>query len=162
MNPQSIQLRLPMSSGSIRLGRVTSCAIFRRGRLLVVRRARGDRFMPGMWELPGGAVEVGETFQRGALRELQEETGLLGLSLRLFRDHEFWSPVRHWQRIRERDYIVRVRSRTPVRIDPTEHTDFAWILESDIDRLKTWPRKRETVRRAFWAEVSEGHGEEPG
>jgi 8-oxo-dGTP diphosphatase len=44
------------------------------GRVLLVRHTYG-RFN---WELPGGASEPGETFAETALRELKEETGLLG------------------------------------------------------------------------------------
>jgi 8-oxo-dGTP diphosphatase len=32
----------------------------------------------GMWTLPGGGIEFGEDPRDGALRELEEETGLLG------------------------------------------------------------------------------------
>ncbi|MGX1760490.1 methyltransferase, FxLD system [Streptomyces lydicus] len=40
------------------------------GRVLLGRSTRG------MWELPGGRVEAGESFQAAAVRELVEETGL--------------------------------------------------------------------------------------
>lgn len=40
------------------------------GRVLLGRSTRG------MWELPGGRVEAGESFQAAAVRELAEETGL--------------------------------------------------------------------------------------
>ena len=47
-----------------------------RNRLLLVKRRVAPK--PGMWCLPGGFVECGETPERAALRELQEETGLTG------------------------------------------------------------------------------------
>jgi ADP-ribose pyrophosphatase YjhB (NUDIX family) len=48
-------------------------AVVREGRLLLIRR--GD---DGLWALPGGLVEVGETLAEAARRELQEEAGLCG------------------------------------------------------------------------------------
>ena len=37
---------------------------------------RGKEPNKGMWSIPGGSIEVGETTLDGAKRELQEETGL--------------------------------------------------------------------------------------
>ena len=42
--------------------------------VLLIRRARDP--YAGYWALPGGFVEPDETLEQGALRELQEETGL--------------------------------------------------------------------------------------
>lgn len=47
-----------------------------RDELLFVQRSVEPR--KGMWSLPGGFVEVGETTEEAALRELEEETGLRG------------------------------------------------------------------------------------
>jgi 8-oxo-dGTP diphosphatase len=44
-------------------------------KVLLVRR--GNEPLKGEWSLPGGAVELGETLQQGAVREVLEETGLV-------------------------------------------------------------------------------------
>ncbi len=44
------------------------------GRVLLVKRAHEP--LQGMWNLPGGGVELGETLVAACAREVQEETGL--------------------------------------------------------------------------------------
>ncbi len=51
-----------------------SAAIFQNDRLLLVRRARKPAL--GVWTLPGGRVEFGESLHQALNREVQEETGL--------------------------------------------------------------------------------------
>ena len=55
--------------------------IRRRGRLLLAKRARPP--YAGMWDLPGGFVEAGETPESGMRRELREELGVGPRRLRL-------------------------------------------------------------------------------
>lgn len=51
-----------------------SIAVFREGRVLLARRAAAPG--AGLWSLPGGRVEPGETVAEAALRELGEEVGV--------------------------------------------------------------------------------------
>jgi 8-oxo-dGTP diphosphatase len=51
-----------------------SAAIFRDGRVLIVRRAAPPAH--GLYTLPGGGVELGETLVDAVNREVREETGL--------------------------------------------------------------------------------------
>ena len=52
-----------------------------RGKLLLVKRAIEPG--KGKWGLPGGFIELGETPNDGAIRELKEETNLKGKPIRL-------------------------------------------------------------------------------
>ena len=51
-----------------------SAAIFRDGKVLIVRRARPPAH--GLYTLPGGGVELGETLEQAVIREVREETAL--------------------------------------------------------------------------------------
>ena len=51
-----------------------SIAVFREGKVLIIRRGKPP--LQGVFSLPGGVVEVGETLAEAAMRELLEEVGV--------------------------------------------------------------------------------------
>jgi len=58
-----------------------SACVWRDGRVLIVQRGKPP--LAGIWSLPGGAVEPGETAMAAAARELAEETGVTAVLERL-------------------------------------------------------------------------------
>ena len=60
-------------------------------KILLVKRA----FNPGKgtWNLPGGFLELGETFEEGAKRELKEETNLNGEVVKLLGNCSYFNSV---------------------------------------------------------------------
>lgn len=67
-----------------RLG--ASMAVFRDGAVLLGERGKGA--MAGFWSLPGGHVEPGERISDAAIREVEEETGVIADLLGLVDIHE--------------------------------------------------------------------------
>ena len=55
--------------------KVAAAIIFNKGKILVTRRAPGEK-LAGYWEFPGGKLEGNETPQECIVRELREELGL--------------------------------------------------------------------------------------
>lgn len=63
-----------MISGAQRPIPAVGVAVVRDGDLLLVRRGRGAN--AGLWAIPGGKVEYGESMRAAAIREVREETGI--------------------------------------------------------------------------------------
>ena len=72
----------------------TDCVIFGFDgtKLMVLLVQRGVEPYKGRWALPGGFLKMDESAEEGALRELQEETGLECAYIRQF--HTFTAPER--------------------------------------------------------------------
>jgi len=123
-------------------------AMLHHGSLLLVRRCDN-----GVWELPGGRVDVGETAEQAAVRETAEEagvqvviTGLAGL---------FTDP-RHV--IRSRDGEVRQQFAVLFwgRVvggfphgDQSETSDAAWIRVEDLPGLPMAAAERSWITPAL-------------
>ncbi len=129
-----------------------SVAVFKEGRVLIARRARAP--MAGLYALPGGVVEVGETLREAALRELAEEVGVAAEIL-AFVDHV--EPIRFdGDRVREHYVIASFVARWrggEARVS-AEADAVAWIEPEQIARWPTTPGLPEIIAKAARLERS--------
>jgi ADP-ribose pyrophosphatase YjhB (NUDIX family) len=120
------------------------------GRLLMIRR--GNDPFAGTWSVPGGRLEFGETLQEGALRELQEETGLVG---------RVSGPCGIAERISAHGHIVLHDYRIQVEGDlqPTagdDAEDAAWLTRSQLLDRPLVPQLLDfLVEHGVWDELDD-------
>ena len=125
-----------------------SAAIVRDGKVLVVRRARPPA--NGLFTLPGGVVETGETLVEAVAREVREETGMTiePVALAGFRE----AIVRDAQSRVERHFIIlcfasRWRAGEPILNE--ELSEARWLEPAELGGLPTTPGLAEIVAAAF-------------
>ena len=117
---------------SVKLVLVAACALVDAdGRVLIAQRPAG-RPMAGLWEFPGGKVELNETPEATLIRELQEELGIIVneacLAPLTFASHSYadFHLVMPLYVCRRWDGLVRAQ----------EGQDLAWVRPN---RLKDYP-----------------------
>jgi ADP-ribose pyrophosphatase YjhB (NUDIX family) len=104
------------------------------GRLLLIRRGHDPG--AGLWSVPGGRVERGETDAEAVIREIREETGLAIKPGRLIGSVE--RPGTDPETVYAiRDYAAEVIGGTLAAGDDAD--DARWVTREELDDLPLTP-----------------------
>ncbi len=110
------------------------------GRYLITQRRRGSH-LAGLWEFPGGKLEVGESPDGALRRELSEELGAAFAVGKLVETVRWEYPDRtvvlHF-------YDCRVESGT---VESREGQAMAWVAPGDLGRYEFPPADRALIER---------------
>lgn len=109
--------------------------------LLCKRSVKGS--LPGMWSVPAGSVEKGETTKEAAVREFHEETDIIissddlnfvGLVPRTSRDGKF---IKGWMYVYLLESNAFLYPDLENAKDGSEHTECGYFKYDDISELNT-------------------------
>ncbi len=118
------------------------------GELLMIYRR-------GKWDLPKGKLDEGETIEECAVREVEEETGVMGIErgeLISVSYHEYFDPYLKEDVIKETHWYAMKVSGAQVLVPQAEEdiTGIKWVKGDELeDCLKdSYPNVVEVVRKA--------------
>jgi len=107
--------------------RVVAGAILRDGRVLSAQRPIGTASpIAGMWELPGGKVDSGETDQQALARELMEELGVQVRVHSFLAEHSIQQATRNIHLVA---YLCELPHGEPVAL---EHAELRWLGPDEL------------------------------
>lgn len=109
-------------------------AIIQRGNTIFAARRNPERSAGGLWEFPGGKVELGESPEEALARELREELSV-DVSVGSFIDQSI-SEV-DGATIELSCYAARLAAGEPT--SSTDHDAMIWIDLDELDRLDWAP-----------------------
>lgn len=103
---------------------VMAAVVEKDGKYMICRRGPGRR-LEGVWEFPGGKLEIGETPEDGLARELREELNIeteIGPILDVQLESEFNEFIILY-------YRARITSGEPAL---TEHSEIKYVLPREL------------------------------
>jgi 8-oxo-dGTP diphosphatase len=121
-----------------------SAAIFRDGKILLVRRARSPG--KGFYSLPGGRVEFGESLHTALHREVDEETALKIRIVELAGWREVLPGAGGGGHYMVMSFAARWSSGEPVLND--ELDDFKWLEPDGLGDLRVTGGLQEVIQSA--------------
>ncbi len=125
-----------------------SAAIIRDGRVLIVQRAQPP--MRGVFTLPGGVVETGETLHQALVREIDEEVSMAIEPIALAGHREVI--VRDAEGRIERHFIILAFAARWRAGEPKlnhELADAKWVRPDEIAGLRTTEGLGDIIAAAF-------------
>lgn len=129
---------------------LVSAFITSRGRVLLLKRSKSDPLSSGIWELPSGTVEFGESPDEAVEREIHEETGL-----RINGDRPYYiaSYVRKHNKLLlhtiEISFYVQLDQEAKVNLNPPEHSEYKWASKSSLFHLELGPSAKDIILKGF-------------
>lgn len=125
------------TSGARRARILLAAAILvHEGRVLLVRRSINERFLPGVWGVPCGKVEPGEKVDDAVVRELREETELVGTVIRYVGETTFPSVWRGRRVLNvQSNFLMRPTGAPgPVKL-PSQDQEARWVLSAEVEHF---------------------------
>jgi len=115
--------------------------------LLLLKRSDDNPHAPGVWEVPGGRLEIGENPFEGLKRETREEANIDIEILNPLRIHHFVRDDK--QRITMITFLCK-----PISADVSiskEHTDFSWkpLEKAEKEIVPSFMEDVKVIRKYF-------------
>ncbi len=119
---------------------ITACAFIHHNfdgieKVFLPKRAAGKKFLPGVYELPGGHIDFGEDIISGLKREIKEEFAMgvtIGDPFGVF---TYTNEVKGSHSIEVIYFASFTDPIENIRLNPEDHSEFGWFREDDLTKM---------------------------
>lgn len=144
MNKVSHDSEIPKQDQQV----ITACAFIHHNfdgveKVFLSKRADTKKFLPGIYELPGGHINFGEDIVAGLKREILEEFGMRILVEDPFYVFTYMNEVKESHSIEVIYFAIFGDPIENIRFDPEDHSQFVWISEDEITKIISHGKKED-------------------
>ena len=127
---------------------ITACAFIHHDfdgveKVFLARRADTKKFLPGVYELPGGHIEYGEDIVVGLRREILEE---LGMKIKVgdpFVAFTYTNDIKGSHSIEVVYFAEFADPIEHIKINLHDHSEFGWFAEEELHKVMSENKREE-------------------
>ncbi len=121
---------------------ITACAFIHQNfdgvqKLFMAKRASTKKFLPGVFELPGGHIDYGEDIVAGLVREIHEEFGMQIAVGEPFGVFTYLNEVKGAHAIEVVYFAEFTDPRATPQLNPEDHSEYRWIAANELEQIIT-------------------------
>lgn len=146
----------------------TACALFHRvnsngeHEIFVAKRSESKRFLPGVYELPGGHIDYGEDIKTGLAREIMEEFQVRAKIHDLFDEFTYVNKVKGSHSIELIYFATFIDDPGKIVLNPEDHSEIRWVREKNLNKILNDIKREDdpeiaVIKKAFRILKGEGY-----
>lgn len=104
-------------------------------KVFLPKRADTKKFLPGVYELPGGHIDFGEDLKNGLAREIMEEFDMCVAIGEVVDVFTYMNDVKKSHSIEVVYYAQFTNPIEQIHINPEDHSTYGWFAEDELAEI---------------------------
>lgn len=112
-------------------------------KVFLPKRADTKKFLPGVYELPGGHVDFGEDLKEGLAREIMEE---LGMHVAVGDVIDVFTYMNHIKKSHSIEVVYYAQFTDPIEqihLNHEDHSTYGWFAENELEKVYSGEKGRD-------------------
>lgn len=119
---------------------ITACAFIHYNfdgtqKVFLPKRADTKKFLPGVYELPGGHIDFGEDITTGLAREIKEEFDMNINVGDPFAAFTYSNHIKGSHSVEVIFFAQFTESIEDIKTNPEDHSTYGWFAENELDKV---------------------------
>lgn len=121
---------------------ITACAFIYREEngeveVFLPKRAKTKKFLPDVFELPGGHIDFGEDIEVGLIREIKEEFDMAVSLGDTFAAFTYMNEIKGSHSVEVIYFSKFISPLSDLKLHPDDHSEYVWARKKDLPKLFT-------------------------
>lgn len=118
-------------------------------KVFMPKRAATKKFLPNIFELPGGHIDFGEELEVGLTREIKEEFGMNATIGDVFGAFTYVNEVKGSHSVELIYFATFTDPIDQITLDPEDHSEYRWVAESELNSVYSKQKGEDDIEYKF-------------